>query len=80
MEIIIATVRDFYEHGYDIHGWCPKCQRFVDASLGRLIARGKGDRLLCEIRIRHACGSRVSIRVAAVQDHRPFDITKHLKR
>jgi hypothetical protein len=62
MAIIINTVRDHHERGYTINCFCPHCRHRVDCSLARLIMRGKGDKPLSEIRIKHACGSMVEIR------------------
>jgi hypothetical protein len=61
--IVIETVRDHYERGYTLSCWCPKCRRHVgDGSFHRLIMRGKGDKPLSQVRIRHACGTMVEIR------------------
>jgi hypothetical protein len=60
--IIIDTVRDHFERGYPLSCWCPKCKGFVDCSLQRLMMRGKAEKPLWQIRIKHACGSMVEIR------------------
>jgi hypothetical protein len=60
--IIIDTVRDHLERGYTLSCWCPKCKGFVDCSFHRLLMRGKGDKPLSQVRIKHACGSKVEVR------------------
>jgi hypothetical protein len=60
--IIIDTVRDHFERGYWLSCWCAKCKGFVDCCHQRLMMRGKPDKPLSEIRIKHACGSIVDIR------------------
>jgi hypothetical protein len=62
MTIVIDTVRDHHERGYTLSCWCPGCKNFVDCTLQRLLMRGKGDKPLSQIRIKHACGRKVEIR------------------
>jgi hypothetical protein len=62
MAIIINTVRDHLEGGYSLSCWCPRCRHFVDCSFQRLVMRGKADKPLSQIRIRHGCGAKVEVR------------------
>ncbi len=64
MTILLETVRQFYEAGYTLHGWCPKCQKGVPVSLRRLVEKGVGEKTVKELRLRHACGARVSVVLA----------------
>jgi hypothetical protein len=59
--IPINTVRDHLQRRYRLACWCPRCKRFFDRSLERLVMRGKGDEPLLEVRILHRCGSRAEI-------------------
>lgn len=62
--IVLRTVRDFCTEGYRLWGWCPTCRTHVDASLARLVMKGKGDREIKSIRIRHACGATLELRIS----------------
>jgi hypothetical protein len=43
--------------------WCPQCRLGYDHHpLHRLVMRGKGDKPLSQIRLRHGCGSQLEIR------------------
>lgn len=60
--IVIKTVQDHLERGYTLSCWCPRCRVFVGCSFERLVAKGKADKPLAQVRIRHRCGSEVEIR------------------
>jgi hypothetical protein len=62
MAAVINTVRDHHERGYSINCFCTRCRHRVACSLARLIMRGKGDKPVSEIRIKHACGPMVEMR------------------
>jgi hypothetical protein len=60
--IILRTVRDYVTSGYSAWSWCEQCG-FVDVSLVRLVMKGKGDKPLRKIRLRHACGKELELRI-----------------
>ena len=62
--IIISTVRDHLEGGYRITVHRPTCRRSMDDyPLHRLVMRGKGDKSLSKVRLRHqVCGTKLEIR------------------
>jgi hypothetical protein len=59
--IPVNSVKDHLERRYTIVCWCPRCRRFFDRSLERLVRRGKGDEPPLELRILHRCGSKAEI-------------------
>jgi hypothetical protein len=62
--IIIRTVRDLYEGGYAVHGWCDQCSAHYPVSLARLILKGKGDKAIRDVQVRHQCGEKLKLRIS----------------
>jgi hypothetical protein len=70
MALVINTVRDHLEQGYRITLYCPHCRRHMDDyPLQRLIMRGRGDKPLSQIRLRHGCGTKLEIRDEEEEQH-----------
>lgn len=55
-------MREYLEAGYGLWAWCEHCG-FVEVSLVRLVMKGKGEKPLAQIRLRHACGWELILRV-----------------
>jgi len=54
----LATVADLLEHRHTLALFCPHCERWCDAPLARLLARGRGPALITQLRFRCVrCGS-----------------------
>ena len=59
-----ATVREYHEGGFSFTGWCPECLHSYPLSLERLVAKGKGDKLLRNVRVRHGCGATLQTQIS----------------
>ena len=54
----LATFQDLEQQGHSLGLYCPRCDRWDEADLDRLIASGRGQRLLTEAKFRcRDCGS-----------------------
>jgi hypothetical protein len=62
-EIVIETVSQ-YLNEHDLFATCPKCHGYKPVDTVRLIAKGLGDKLLRELRLKCGnCGVQVEITV-----------------
>ena len=53
----IATFRDLESQNHSLGLYCPACDRWGEADIGRLIESGRGDRTVVETRFRSiGCG------------------------
>ena len=57
----LPTARSILRTGLRVHVWCKSCHRAQDADLAALIAGGRGDTPLVQVRWRCGnCGSRLT--------------------
>lgn len=61
--IVIRTVRDLCAAHYRAYGWCENCSVHREIDLAGLVMKGKGDKRLSQLRIRHACGTTLELRI-----------------
>lgn len=68
---VIRTVADCARYRYRVFATCFACNVFHrEVNLPRLVMRGKGDKTVGELRIRHACGKRMSLIVSPLDAHK----------
>jgi hypothetical protein len=72
MDDDLPTPRSISRTGYRVHVWCKACQHAKDADLAALIADGRGDVPLVQMKWRCGnCGSRLTEFIVGGSHMRP---------
>jgi len=61
MVISVETLLEHFKNGYEVSAWRPRCDCTREVDLAKLIRKGKGEKSVRELRIRHRCGATMKL-------------------